>query len=985
MSMDCGQMEEDVLRKPGGKTDHVMARFQPRTQTLYSGVIFSRGRGPHSNANIENASSNMPQSAFHHSLRTPLFSIFCPLLVNTDVMTPRLPDLIDLTQEDSSVANITPEGYSKYKHVKSPPIIANEHARPHQRSIPRGVTVSNNRDRSRYVKAEQEMNPRGIKLPPKSNLLRLKSPPAAAFQPLKLTELTDSDDSDDDHNSQEDDDENEERLDEDEEQYEEDEEQYEEDEGQDDSLDKDDACVDETLANEDFEEGITKDFTILTAHGGDGGSVTRTKNTRVDQNGDHHTERKGCPEKHRAFINRQTSQGPGKATEQGCNAPTGQKQDELVALNTDHGDDGSEMSGDGDDDRSEVGDDEGDDELLVLDPKGDIMIVAGDQSTGFARFQVKSSRLREYTKWRSFLDGQKSILPDQQNRGDQDVAPPPSQYNEEACQNAPSVAKVENEETGLGSEPGASIAESTVSPQVGSPSKGRGTDPSFHLDDADQILQANIEAQHEEATSQQMRSGYGGWYTKTFLDWDGDDVHKKMGSVGERVAHALRNPSNGEPKLMADQAQERARNAFNDQNDVSAAVLDHEANELDEANNVSNASPETYTQDAQAPEHETKAGLEAEAQESFTIARISSNGSDTSKPQAIYMPDDCPEAVGITLLFMHLRFDLLPSAIDFRTIYELAVHCEKFGTEGLLIDSIGRWIERFLPRALDIGNVHWLYIAWVFRFNQLFEAHMQYFVCKSTKTELRLSAFEGHVQNLIKFAAESREHLVENILGVAAQYMDENFWHRNYTCCHSRDKQFCAEHAYISFAVKLRALGLWPTPPAASAIEISPSTLREKVFDITLIPYTEAHTGCADLVQRFQEDILFVSYDTKQDRYSQHFFKPDPLGRSDLQSMMGSYLYQYGFAPMDWGTTSVVKSAKRRQRKDLADEMVQRKCALRDHLYDDEDSDYEVTSDPESDVEERLDRYMEETDTIYELLEDLQYIDQAGRKKAKLA
>lgn len=196
----------------------------------------------------------------------------------------------------------------------------------------------------------------------------------------------------------------------------------------------------------------------------------------------------------------------------------------------------------------------------------------------------------------------------------------------------------------------------------------------------------------------------------------------------------------------------------------------------------------------------------------------------------------------------------------------------------------------------------------------------------------------------VEMLDDARAELLGSLLTTAAQYSDEDFWHKNFVCQHGADARACAEHAYVSLIIKLRALKLWPMMPDASEIPQSPSQLRDELCAIPFNPYSPDHTFCNSLVEEFRETLLGFTFPQQlTDRETAlHFGSKAGPRFGKLHHFVGSYMYGYGFLPHDFGYTSLVGAWKRRNKPD---------ATLGNHLSDNDESDYEP-SDPGTEPEE---------------------------------
>ncbi|KAF2185559.1 hypothetical protein K469DRAFT_665164 [Zopfia rhizophila CBS 207.26] len=619
---------------------------------------------------------------------------------------------------------------------------------------------------------------------------------------------------------------------------------------------------------------------------------------------------------------------------------------------------------------------EGEEHLMIIDPDGDMVIVAGKKATGIGKFLVNSAWLRSFAKWNEFIDQQQlNMVGKQDGVGEQADTSERNQYenyDESTLQTqfyaeAQGLERVEKDKHDslsmqIGADKLCADAADKVEERTGTQVRQHAVE--FRtMEVSEEVLQQNGVGTQTEKSFEKRQSM--NWYTQLLRKLEDGPVES------EPIVQSPQVSEHQEPEKKVEGVELIQSEMSSDKNrgaqDVQKLRREDQKSEIQKSATIDQSATEIQTTDGdqsmeetmanQNSQEEMKDASEDQDHESANAPQIQTLDSmedclSVSNMPHIYVPDDHPEAVGINLLIMHLRFDLLPPAIHFDMLFELAAHCEKFNTESLLTKFVVPWVQRLLPQALDTGNSQWLFIAWVFRLQELFDAHMQHLVCTSKKDEegrLIVDPLPNESQNgpgLLAMVEESREDLIHNILDIIAKYLDETFWNENFTCYLSREKADCCEHAYVAFARKLKFLGLWPTRPAACDILISASELRENVHGLKFVPFSIDHHICVDLFEYFQEEIMFVSYPHLRERYNAHFApEKDSFNRMDLSSQIGTYMYEYGFAAVDFGYTSYVASAKRRRKTDRSNPQLE-------VLSDDEDSDYDSPSDSDSEPEE---------------------------------
>ncbi|KAF2004903.1 hypothetical protein P154DRAFT_616649 [Amniculicola lignicola CBS 123094] len=645
-----------------------------------------------------------------------------------------------------------------------------------------------------------------------------------------------------------------------------------------------------------------------------------------------------------------------------------------------------------------------DPEPLVLAVDGDIDLVVGNDLVGYTRFLVDSAKLKLIPKWNELVSSPQQVLaggsaePDDTNdvRQDRETCNEITKASENVLvldmQLSPTSPPQENVPGVAGSQcsahrsasPAAQISPFLQQPKpwiskvwgapqtkdgvlkfrsvdaIHNPSQPRSTSEQYPTQS---LLGSSLpKSQDLHSHDKNKRISFPGWCKEELLKLDGQNSDLTVGTALPEPAPEVISSHTPLKSTASDVNTNRDSMTLVDQPgdlDVEAnRQLDHEGSLQSISNNVEKALPDTSNGMVEDVLHPT------------------SPHSSSEILKRICLPAEDSEAVGIALVILHSRFDMLPSAATFDTLYQLALHCETFGTEDILLPFVRPWMQRHLPRALEVGSIKWLYIAWIFKLPALFKSHLHYFVCTSEKNDERLSScnLPGHgCGNVLSGIVKAlRMEMLETLLAILHQYLDEDYWRQHYAC--HLDDDDCAEHAYVAFAVKLRALGLWPSTPSATALRHSPSALREKFYAISINPYSDKHVDCATLLLDFQRDVLVLAYQLS-DSYLAHFTDSDSMGKASHLSQIGTYFYDYGWAPEDWGYTSLVKSKKRRAGGvDLTHWTSQNRFAMADALSDDEDSDFEA-DELEAD----------ELEYIYERLDDeeIEIEGQPPRKKAR--
>jgi hypothetical protein len=74
------------------------------------------------------------------------------------------------------------------------------------------------------------------------------------------------------------------------------------------------------------------------------------------------------------------------------------------------------------------------------------------------------------------------------------------------------------------------------------------------------------------------------------------------------------------------------------------------------------------------------------------------------------------------LQIAHLHFDKVPTSLSFEQLLKVAIFCGKHETAGLVRPFLKSWAWPWASKILADGYEQWLFIAWVFGFEETFEA-----------------------------------------------------------------------------------------------------------------------------------------------------------------------------------------------------------------------------------------------------------------------
>lgn len=96
-------------------------------------------------------------------------------------------------------------------------------------------------------------------------------------------------------------------------------------------------------------------------------------------------------------------------------------------------------------------------------------------------------------------------------------------------------------------------------------------------------------------------------------------------------------------------------------------------------------------------------------------------GDEDMHNKQIDFSEDSGEALLILLRIAHCQFKKLPSTLDYETIVELAILCDKYDCVELVQPWLASWLVNEEPEYKKPGYEDWLFIAWAFGKERIFE------------------------------------------------------------------------------------------------------------------------------------------------------------------------------------------------------------------------------------------------------------------------
>lgn len=96
------------------------------------------------------------------------------------------------------------------------------------------------------------------------------------------------------------------------------------------------------------------------------------------------------------------------------------------------------------------------------------------------------------------------------------------------------------------------------------------------------------------------------------------------------------------------------------------------------------------------------------------------------------LEDDDTAALEIVLNVIHLCNNRVPETIEFSTLVQVCVVCDKYDMTEAMRWVKPTWIEKWEPLALEPGYEAWLLVAWIFERSESFEKLSKKFILESS-------------------------------------------------------------------------------------------------------------------------------------------------------------------------------------------------------------------------------------------------------------
>ncbi|KAF2659332.1 hypothetical protein K491DRAFT_712851 [Lophiostoma macrostomum CBS 122681] len=266
----------------------------------------------------------------------------------------------------------------------------------------------------------------------------------------------------------------------------------------------------------------------------------------------------------------------------------------------------------------------------------------------------------------------------------------------------------------------------------------------------------------------------------------------------------------------------------------------------------------------------------------------------------IFIDNTDPQAFHIVALLAHDVNNGLPKIVSSEVLYELAIFCSRFKTKSLVSLWVSGWIEQLYPEAIEAGSLRWLYIAYVFEYQALFESHLHHTICttrKQAKSDCLLLEAELP-PDVLGTISSAQNEILRRIFSTCSQYFEEQHFKQRAKCYQGTDeetKHACSVYLFGCFLAAMRRNGFWPVLQDPSECCLSPVEVREKLlaFEIDAYPLGGDHKPCSELYQ-FKADILVQSYTCRMEEYEEHFktpMLPPESAEGSVRNMVGSHLW----------------------------------------------------------------------------------------------
>ncbi|CAG8974804.1 hypothetical protein HYALB_00000417 [Hymenoscyphus albidus] len=247
--------------------------------------------------------------------------------------------------------------------------------------------------------------------------------------------------------------------------------------------------------------------------------------------------------------------------------------------------------------------------------------------------------------------------------------------------------------------------------------------------------------------------------------------------------------------------------------------------------------------------------------ESFKAAALGGQESDTIGESQLDFQDDNSEALPLLLRIAHFQFVTVTSTLTYHMLLSIAVLVDQYDCVELVHPWIRIWVANENVESLKPDQESWLFIAWVFGSEEVFQTLATSLV-RSTDLQNKPKLMNSTMPpSIIESIFEVLKQEISKILEVPynlAEKLQSMFMRRKLTTqesghhystpeteCHENE-QDCDDLFYGSLMLNLTWAHLWPKK-RADEIHISAKALAEELTELRISHLTAdgwSHESC---------------------------------------------------------------------------------------------------------------------------------------------
>jgi len=146
--------------------------------------------------------------------------------------------------------------------------------------------------------------------------------------------------------------------------------------------------------------------------------------------------------------------------------------------------------------------------------------------------------------------------------------------------------------------------------------------------------------------------------------------------------------------------------------------------------------------------------------------QASTSSTDTTKDLfEIVVEDHDPAALGAVLYVIHGRSQFLPDEISFKSLMEVAIVVDYYDCAEVMRPWDEKWMKQWMEHAENPGYENWLFIAWVFKVQQVFGALTKTFSRKCARKNREFMVNTAEAGNNVKNWKSLDYHIPQKIIG----------------------------------------------------------------------------------------------------------------------------------------------------------------------------------------------------------------------------